>query len=340
MQGHDLVIGGHLRHDKVVVGPGFNTAPAATAAAPSSAPHHLDTIYQSGISTSTSSSCIAGSGRTSSGSRPGNSSSSPAGSGSSGSSLLMVPLLLMPLLPLLLLLVMVLAVVLVLVVVVSGYSAAAPPSSSCSGTKPQSAERGPKGVSFGGPGRQRLLRGGGNVWQHLRSFRKRLFDAVPDEELRKQLAVAEALDAAAAARTSRAADTAGDRTPGTAGTARACTAGTPGTAGTAAACTAGTADGTDQASATTPNPTISSSCNLNQEPQLEDDQRHDVLLQPGDVGYYYDLANDWAFMVPMAELATNPGTLPLPLYLYEPSLPHQGRREAREAVIGKEGPRV
>ena len=27
-------------------------------------------------------------------------------------------------------------------------------------------------------------RRGGNVWQHLRSFRKRLFDAVPDEALR------------------------------------------------------------------------------------------------------------------------------------------------------------
>lgn len=30
----------------------------------------------------------------------------------------------------------------------------------------------------------RRTRGGGNVWQHLRTFRKRLFDAVPDEALR------------------------------------------------------------------------------------------------------------------------------------------------------------
>ena len=32
--------------------------------------------------------------------------------------------------------------------------------------------------------RPRARRGGGNVWQHLRSFRKRLFDAIPDEALR------------------------------------------------------------------------------------------------------------------------------------------------------------
>jgi hypothetical protein len=39
----------------------------------------------------------------------------------------------------------------------------------------------------------------------------------------------------------------------------------------------------------------------------------------------------------MAELAEKPGTLPLllPLYLYEPSLPHQDRKTPREAVIGK-----
>ena len=30
----------------------------------------------------------------------------------------------------------------------------------------------------------RNIRGGGNVWQHLRTFRKRIFDAVPDDALR------------------------------------------------------------------------------------------------------------------------------------------------------------
>ena len=33
--------------------------------------------------------------------------------------------------------------------------------------------------------RQRLLRGGGNVWQHVRTFRKHLFDAVKDEDMRE-----------------------------------------------------------------------------------------------------------------------------------------------------------
>lgn len=42
-------------------------------------------------------------------------------------------------------------------------------------------------VAFPGGGRQRLLRGGGNVWQHLRSFRKGLFDRVADSDLRSQV---------------------------------------------------------------------------------------------------------------------------------------------------------
>ena len=82
-------------------------------------------------------------------------------------------------------------------------------------------------------------RRGGNVWQHLRSFRKRLFDAIPDEALR--------LD-----------------------------------------------------------------------------------------GDYVDLASDWAFMLPIVEMAMNPVHIPEPLYLYEPSGTGKGaRRAAREKVVGR-----
>ncbi len=78
---------------------------------------------------------------------------------------------------------------------------------------------------------------GGNVWQHLRSFRKRLFDAIPDEALR--------LD-----------------------------------------------------------------------------------------GEYADLAGDWAFMLPIVEMAGNPVHIPEPLYLYEPSGVGKGiGRVAREETI-------
>ncbi|MDE0253508.1 MAG: hypothetical protein OYG32_01815 [Rhodospirillaceae bacterium] len=80
-------------------------------------------------------------------------------------------------------------------------------------------------------------RRGGNVWQHLRSFRKWLFDAIPDEALR--------LD-----------------------------------------------------------------------------------------GEYVDLANDWAFMLPIVEMVANPVHVPEPLYLYEPSGVGKGTgRAAREEVI-------
>ena len=78
---------------------------------------------------------------------------------------------------------------------------------------------------------------GGNVWQHLRSFRKKLFDAIPDEALR--------LD-----------------------------------------------------------------------------------------GDYVDLANDWAFMLPIIEMATKPVHIREPLYLYEPSGTGKGAgRTAREETI-------
>jgi glycosyltransferase involved in cell wall biosynthesis/SAM-dependent methyltransferase len=78
---------------------------------------------------------------------------------------------------------------------------------------------------------------GGNVWQHLRSFRKSLFDAIPDDHLR--------LD-----------------------------------------------------------------------------------------GDYIDLANDWAYMLPMIEMATCPRHIEEPLYLHEPSGERtQSSRRDREAVI-------
>ena len=82
-------------------------------------------------------------------------------------------------------------------------------------------------------------RRGGNVWQHLRSFRKRLFDAVPDEALR--------LD-----------------------------------------------------------------------------------------GDYVDIATDWAFMLPIVEMAAHPVHVVEPLYLYEPSEKGKGAERAdREATIAR-----
>ena len=80
---------------------------------------------------------------------------------------------------------------------------------------------------------------GGNVWQHLRSFRKRLFDAIPDEALR--------LD-----------------------------------------------------------------------------------------GDYVDIATDWAFMLPIVEMAAHPVHVVEPLYLYEPSGKGKGaERTVREATIAR-----
>lgn len=82
-------------------------------------------------------------------------------------------------------------------------------------------------------------RGGGNVWQHLRSFKKYLFDAIPDDALR--------LD-----------------------------------------------------------------------------------------GEYVDIPNDWAYMLPIVEMAEKPVNITKPLYLYEPSGVGKGdEREAREAIIAR-----
>ena len=38
-------------------------------------------------------------------------------------------------------------------------------------------------------------------------------------------------------------------------------------------------------------------------------------------GEWIDLANDWAFMVPIIEMASNPKYIPEPQYLYEPAAP-------------------
>ena len=90
-------------------------------------------------------------------------------------------------------------------------------------------------VEFDEPRKQR----GGNVWQHLRSFRKRLFDAIPDGALR--------LD-----------------------------------------------------------------------------------------GDYVEIATDWAFMLPIIEMAKHPVHIAEPLYLYEPSGMGKGEdRAKREAIIGQ-----
>lgn len=80
---------------------------------------------------------------------------------------------------------------------------------------------------------------GGNVWQHLRSFRKSLFDAIPDQDLRLE-------------------------------------------------------------------------------------------------GRYVDIAVDWAFMIPIVEMAKHPVWIRDPLYLYEPSGLGKGlQREAREQQIAE-----
>ena len=45
---------------------------------------------------------------------------------------------------------------------------------------------------------------------------------------------------------------------------------------------------------------------------------------------------DWAFMLPIVEMAANPVHVPEPLYLYEPSGAGKGvGRAAREEIIGR-----
>lgn len=92
-------------------------------------------------------------------------------------------------------------------------------------------------VDFSDP---RHTRGGGNVWQHLRTFKKRMFDSIPDDHLR--------LD-----------------------------------------------------------------------------------------GKYVDIARDWAYMVPIVEMAAKPIHIPERLYLYEPSgdSPHPHREEVIARLMAK-----
>ena len=53
-------------------------------------------------------------------------------------------------------------------------------------------------------------------------------------------------------------------------------------------------------------------------------------------GEWIDLANDWAYMVPMVEMACDPRYIPEPLYLYEPAAPRgQGHRERRDSIIAR-----
>jgi hypothetical protein len=157
-------------------------------------------------------------------------------------------------------------------------------------------------VTFAGPHRQRQLRGGGNVWQHLRSFRKHLFDAVPDDRLR----MFEDPTAAAAAAGVGMSDAAAFTRSGA----------------TAATNDSSSSFSTNLAGCIPPGSSVNPA-----------KQQQEQSIGPGSSGYYYELANDWAFAVPMAELAEKPGVLPAALYLYEPSWPRQDR-PAREAVIG------
>ena len=53
-------------------------------------------------------------------------------------------------------------------------------------------------------------------------------------------------------------------------------------------------------------------------------------------GQWIDLAADWAFMVPIIELASRPRHIPHPLYLYEPGEPKdEGGRRERDAIIAR-----
>ena len=53
-------------------------------------------------------------------------------------------------------------------------------------------------------------------------------------------------------------------------------------------------------------------------------------------GEWIDLANDWAFMVPIIEIASDPRHIPEPLYLYEPAAPKKVEiRRQRDLVIAR-----
>ena len=53
-------------------------------------------------------------------------------------------------------------------------------------------------------------------------------------------------------------------------------------------------------------------------------------------GEWIDQANDWAFMVPIVEMASSPRHIPDQLYVYEPAIPKDGdRRQDRDRMIGR-----
>ncbi len=53
-------------------------------------------------------------------------------------------------------------------------------------------------------------------------------------------------------------------------------------------------------------------------------------------GEWIDLANDWAFMVPIVEMSNSPKYIPEPLYLYEPASPKcQEIRRKRDSIIAR-----
>lgn len=53
-------------------------------------------------------------------------------------------------------------------------------------------------------------------------------------------------------------------------------------------------------------------------------------------GEWIDLANDWSFMVPIIEMASNPTYIPEPLYLYEPAAPKSREdRKRRDSIIAR-----
>ena len=59
-------------------------------------------------------------------------------------------------------------------------------------------------------------------------------------------------------------------------------------------------------------------------------------------GDWIDLANDWAYMLPIVEMARNPVHIPAQLYLHQPSTPKDAatlrRRDANIArIVGKRG---
>ena len=53
-------------------------------------------------------------------------------------------------------------------------------------------------------------------------------------------------------------------------------------------------------------------------------------------GEWIDVATDWAFMVPIIEMASSPRYIPEPLYLYEPAEPKtDDSRDVRDSVIAR-----